>query len=246
MRNLLVVDIETMDGENYQDALAPFISGLAGKTKRNTGHVGLAGIANPNADKYELALKKNALSPVGARIACIGVAEYDIDTNNIDTTPIIVASKRHFICDDDEKFILRSFNALLKPRTEFVTFNGREFDFPFIMFRAGINRATIRPLPIYPYNGKDAHYDMKKFLDDCSLLSNLDSDPSLKYVSLKKWIEYFGIRVDKPSIKDGEISIKQMFQNDRAALSAYVAGDIKATWTLYLQFQNCFESPYFR
>ena len=245
MRHIIVVDIETIKDSLHTIKVAPFIGGLKGsfsKAKKSELKSGLAGVAGikkdgtEQEDKYQEALNKTALSPIGGRIACIGVWEI---LENDGTNK--VSEKWHFLCSNHEHEILTKFKALINDKTEFVTFNGRGFDFPFIMFRAAVHGIDLN-LPIYPYNGKDGHFDLMLHAFDCSNLSAL----GIQYpASLKKWAEYFGLGT-KLSIKDGEIDIQECFDNDRDMLETYSLNDVDITKKLFYIFKAHFKQRYFR
>jgi hypothetical protein len=111
------------------------------------------------------------------------------------------------------------------------------------MFRAAHHNIDLS-LPIYPYNGKDEHYDLMTHLNQISNLSMLDSDYSLKYISLKKWMNYFGLGT-KLSIKEGEIEIRKAFYTDQTALEEYCKSDVIATYEIWKRFRGNFKQPWF-
>lgn len=243
----LVVDIETIKGNNYEIAMAPFIQSLVGKTTRsNKRATSLSSFVEETDDKYELALRKCALSPIGGRIACIGVYETGIQEMFQDTNE----EKWHFIYDSNEAIMLQRFKSLIKPTTQLVTFNGRSFDFPFLMFRAAIHGIDLN-LDIKPYNGKNFngndHIDLKQHLEQVSNVGVFGSDWSITSVSLKKWIEYFQLGT-KLSIKDGEISIDKLIEQgkifkkdyDEESLEFYSENDVLLTYALWKRFKRNF------
>jgi len=228
MSQVLLVDIEAIKGNAPEVSLAPFMRSLRGKKTSNP-------IAQQREiiEKRDKVLEKVALTPVASRLLCIGVLE---------TFSLLSDETWHFIFDVNEREMILKFKRLVdKFETKFVTFNGRSYDFPFLMFRAAINEVDLQ-LPIYPYNGRDGHFDMFVHLNSISNLGNLDS--SWQMIGLKKWIDYFGINVDKPSISDGEIDLMELLSQGESGIQKieeYVKGDITALNFLFKKFKGNFD-----
>jgi len=245
MTHRLIVDIETMLGENAEDALAPFVDELKEKKTRTvTRGKSLSDLADGADSKADVALQKGALSPVCGRIACIGVREVQEESYSVfpELTPAEITD--HFIYNIDEKKMLEEFKKLIKPQTQLITFNGKNFDFPFLMFRAAIHKISLK-LDIYPYNkdyGKEnVHIDLFVHLNQISNLSMLGSDWGLKMVSLKKWMQYFGLGT-KLSIADGDISIVECINSGNIEkLKEYCMNDVQKTYELFEFFKYNFQ-----
>jgi hypothetical protein len=239
MRHFLIVDIETRMGNNPEISLAPFAEKLKGRGKD----------ANPISDariqREELAkiiASKALLSPVTARLLSIGVMEV---TMNDEINPELFNEPVwHFICDEDESKMLDEFNHLIQPTTEFVTFNGRGFDFRFLSFRYAIhNKFCNGSLSTYPYNGKDGHHDLMVMLNEMSNLEMLNSQ--FKYISLGRWIEFFGINVVKKSIKSGQINLEQLLAEGKLdEIEKYNRGDCQATLEIFQRFVGVCPRPW--
>lgn len=237
MIHRICVDIETVPIDSYEEALSPFIESLAGKQKRAPKTGGILGVAQ-GEDKYQSALRKAALSPVSSRVACIGIHEVTI----ADNPTMQPTTQWVFLQGDNEADTLGFFSGLIRRETEFITFNGRGFDFPFLMFRAAINGIKLS-LPITPYNGRDNHYDMAVHLNECSNLSALDSDPSLKYIGLNKWLKYFGLP-EKPlpdGISTGRFVESCVENGNWTELETYCKNDVMGTYELFKRFEGNFK-----
>lgn len=240
MNHILIVDIETIKGQNHDVALAPFIENLIGKKKRITkaeqAKMSIDELAEAQSDKAEEAIDKAALTPVAGRLACIGVFEI----MNLPT----IDGKFHFLCHSSEAWMIEALKSLIKPQTILVTFNGRSFDFPFLMFRAAINKIPLA-LDIYPYNGKgfglNQHIDLKVHLETISCLSNINKEWSVTKASLSKYAQYFNLP-RKKSISDGEISIEKCIETgDMQTLEEYSKVDVvDLTYGLWKIFEGNF------
>lgn len=247
MRKILVLDIETTPIENAELALSPFIEHLIGQYKKTKTPApkGLRDMAEGADDKYQGAIKKAALCPLSSRVLCVGALKVTISEAEFefDKSP---EPEWKFLISKDEPFILQQTNELLHWANELVTFNGRNFDIPFLAFRSVItgqqlelNKLTI---PGYKYNGRDRHHDLHGLLVDLSLVGNLDS--YITRVSLKKWIKYFGLPFEKKSIATGEINLDELFKSGLwNEIEVYSKGDVMNTHELFKKFFNYCNPP---
>ncbi|MGE5894365.1 MAG: ribonuclease H-like domain-containing protein [bacterium] len=134
----------------------------------------------------------------------------------------------------DERAILQSFWEVIPLYREFVTFNGRTFDCPFILIRSAVHR--IRPkrdLMPNRYNGP--HIDL---MDQLSFFG-----ATRRRFSLDIWCRTFGIRSPKEDGIKGQ-DVRRLFAEKRYLdIARYCARDIRATaelltcWEGYIKFQ---------
>jgi hypothetical protein len=233
MRKVLVIDIETM-ARDAKEALQPFMSQIKGKGPTETWE---------NQNK---AIEKAALSPVCARVISIAVAEVNLLNRGESEDYLADTEAVAFFCHESEYEMLTQFISYLAgfKNPILVTFNGRGFDFPFLMFRCGVHGIPFEA-PIYPYNGRDDHIDLMLHLNQVAGLDKLYY--KLEYIGLKRWIEYFAIPVKKLSIADGEIDLPTLFASGKYdEIRAYNMGDVMATLHLLRTFQYNFESIFYR
>ena len=230
MSKIIVLDIETV-AVNAQESLDPFISSLRGKKSRAQKEVKNAGllgnISGLEEDKYSLAIGKAALTPVASQVMCIGIIERDIITGT--------HSWLKFIGNDEKEILGRFYNYYqsLPPEHVVVTFNGRNFDFPFLLFRSGIRMIPLR-LPLKKYNGQDNHIDMCQHLDNIGLISNVDG--SLQWISLDKWSRYLGFGPKKMP------NLELLYnQQDWTAIEEYCKNDVMVTSAMFDTFQSNFD-----
>lgn len=215
MKHLLFVDIETMKGERPEIALAPFLRQLKGKPTSDP----ISQDFQIRAKREKILNDKVLLTPVASRILCIGVRE--IAEPGIGEYPSVQPIDGwYFIYDPDEKTMIGKFISLLKPNTHFITYNGRGFDFPFLMFRAAMLKEKLS-LPIYPYNGRDNHTDMFLHLNTISNLHMLDQ--SLSMIGMAKWREYLSL---KPKTQDATRLEELVITGQLDKVEEYVKGDV--------------------
>lgn len=154
--------------------------------------------------------------------------------NNSD--PILPFEEEGFTFETGtEKEILQKFWETIQHRDQFITFNGRSFDCPFILIRSAVHR--IKPVKeLLPYRYGDAHIDL---LDKLTFYGAFR-----RRFSLDMWCRTFGIK----SPKEGGITgyeVKDLYRSGRHLdIARYCAGDLRATaallsvWQKYIRFSN--------
>lgn len=134
-----------------------------------------------------------------------------------------------------EKEILEKFWNSIKSYNQFITFNGRGFDCPFILVRSAVHK--IKPLrDLMPNRYGGPHIDL---LDQLTFYG-----ASRRKFSLDMWCKTFGIKSPKESGITG-YDIKDLFSDKRyVAIARYCIGDIRATkellsfWENYIKFTS--------
>lgn len=130
-----------------------------------------------------------------------------------------------------EKEVLEKFWRAIKGYSEFVTFNGRCFDCPFILVRSAVHRvAPTRELMPNRYSGP--HID---------LLDQLTFFGATRRFSLDLWCRALGIESPKQDTCGHEV--KEMFRAGKYLdIARYCAGDLRATkelldlWQTYMRY----------
>ena len=192
-----------------------------------------------NDEEYRAALKnlkeELGFSPLTAEIVVIGTLDYEKNQGGIyfqapgenigDFTEDGIKFKQM-----TEKEMLEHFWKEIAPKyQEFVSFNGRQFDGPFMMIRSACH--GIRPTKNlsesrYFYQQRTCvHTDLA---DQLSFQGNLR-----KRGSLHMWSRLFGIKSPKEDGVSGD-DVAEMFKNKKyAEIAKYNAGDLRATKELY-------------
>lgn len=133
-----------------------------------------------------------------------------------------------------EKELLEKFWSTIKNYKQFVTFNGRTFDCPFIMVRSAVNR--IKPTrDLMPNRYSGPHIDL---LDQLTFFG-----ASKRRFSLDMWCKTFDIKSPKSDgISGGEV--RDLFKSGRYAdIARYCAGDLRATGELLRVWENYIKFP---
>jgi DNA polymerase III epsilon subunit-like protein len=134
-----------------------------------------------------------------------------------------------------EKEIVGRFWETIKGYTQFITFNGRGFDCPFLMVRSAVHR--IKPVrDLMPNRYGDTHIDL---FDQLSFFG-----ATRRKFSLDMWCRTFGIKSPKDDGITG-YEVKDLYKAGKhIEIARYCAGDLKATaellsiWHTYIRFSN--------
>jgi len=233
----LIFDIETI-GENYDELDETTQDVLTRWIKREAG----------NDEEYKVALKdiKESLgfSPLTGEIVAIGVLdgeknkgavyyqspgtkENDSEEDGIKFRPL------------SEKEMLEHFWEGAKKYDEFISFNGRGFDVPFLMIRSAVH--GVRPtknLMGYRYVESQKYGD--RHIDLYDQLSFYGA--SRRKGSLHLYCRAFGIKSPKADGVSGD-DVAGLFKEGRFLdIARYNVGDLVATkalyerWDKYLRF----------
>jgi hypothetical protein len=126
-----------------------------------------------------------------------------------------------------EKEIIEKFWQAIKSYGEFITFNGRCFDCPFILIRSALHKVKpTRELMPNRYGGP--HID---------LMDQLSFYGATRRFSLDLWCRAFGIKSPKEETKGHEV--KELFREGKCLdIARYCAGDLRATKELFDLWQN--------
>lgn len=191
-------------------------------------------------EKIEEVKKNLNLHPLTAQILCIAL--YNPDTHK-GKVFFQAESKESFQSDDGqcqfesgtEEEILRNFWEIIPKYDQFITFNGRGFDCPFIMLRsAKLGVQTTRNLMPYRYD-PGIH---------CDLLDQLTYYQVTRRFSLDFYCKSFGIGSPKAKGITG-LDMRSLVEQQRHRdIAQYCFGDVLATaelfkrWDEYLNYHG--------
>jgi 3'-5' exonuclease len=188
----------------------------------------LTKFAHNEEELEDVKLKMN-LSPLTAQLLAIGMLNPDTKRGKVLYQSDI---KESFLSEDgmiefvatDEKSILTIFWEDIKRYNQFITFNGRGFDSPFLILRSAM--LGIKPSRnILPYR-----YDPKIH---CDLLDQLTFYGAFRRYSLDFYCKAFNIKSPKSDGISG-LDMKQLFEEKRYKdIARYCIGDVIATSKLF-------------
>jgi DNA polymerase elongation subunit (family B) len=178
--------------------------------------------------------------PLTAEIITIGMFDPDKQNGRIffqnNSDPTLPFEEDGFTFETGtEKEIIQKFWDTLKQFNQFITFNGRSFDCPFILIRSALHH--IQPKKeLLPYRYGDAHIDL---LDQLTFYGAFR-----RRFSLDMWCRTFDIKSPKEEGITG-YQVKGLYKAGRyLEIARYCAGDLKATaqlfsiWEKYIKFPN--------
>lgn len=193
-----------------------------------------------NEEKIEDVKKNLNLHPLTAQILCLALYNPDTQKGKVffqsDKNEEYYSEdkKCHFVSGSEEN-ILQKFWQIIPKYEQFITFNGRSFDCPFIMLRsAKLGVKTSRNLMPYRYDS-EIH---------CDLLEQLTFYQVTRRFSLDFYCKSFGIESPKTKGITG-LDMRKLFEEKRFRdIAEYCYGDVLATaelhkrWNEFLHFHG--------
>lgn len=180
-------------------------------------------------EKREEAIRYLSLYPFTAKVIAIGMLNAETENSYIlfeSAVPKEWENKEKKIKyrGMPENEMLEHFWSLAKKFDTVITFNGRNFDIPFLMLRSAVNRIK----PTINFTGN--RYDTSRHID---LLEQLTFYGQIKKFNLDFYCRSFGIESPKRKGVTG-MEIKELYSAGRIEdIAIYCAGDIRATFQLY-------------
>ncbi len=185
-------------------------------------------------EEVEDAILKTNLSPLTARLIAIGLYNPDSKRGKVlyqadkPSRDVSADGMIEYIAAD-EAHILKTFWEDIARYNQFITFNGRGFDAPFLMLRSAI--LHIKPSRnLIPYR-----YDSKIH---CDLLDQLTFYGAFRRYSLDFYCKSFGIRSPKSDgitgLDLGKLFVEKRFRE----IADYCIGDVVATSELFKMWED--------
>jgi len=191
-------------------------------------------------EKKEEAIRKLNLSALTAQVIAIGMLNPDSNSGKVFYQS---PQKESFVSEDNlveyisgtEEEILRWFWETIPKYEQFITFNGRGFDCPFLLLRSTI--LGIKPTRnLMPYRYKTEQH--------CDLLEQLTYYGAIRKFNLDFYCKAFGIPTPKDKGITG-LELGELFKAGRyREIAEYCMGDVQATaalyrkWNEYLNFEK--------
>lgn len=140
-----------------------------------------------------------------------------------------------YLSASGEKQLLELFWGKIQKYDQFVTFNGRSFDCPFLMIRSGIHRIRASKNLMPDRYRSNAHVDLMEKLTFLGAFR--------RRFSLHMWCRAFGIRSPKEAGMTG-LDVREFFGNARhREIAEYCLGDVAATKELFLCWEKFINVP---
>ncbi len=185
-------------------------------------------------EKKEEAIRKLNLSAFTAQVIAVGMLNPDTNAGKVFYQS---PEKGSFTSEDGtvefvsgtEPEILTSFWETIQRYDQFITFNGRGFDCPFLMLRSSMLRIKpSRNLMPYRYSGKE----------HCDLLEQLTFYGVVRKFNLDFYCKAFGISTPKDKGITG-LELGDLFRDGKyKEIAEYCMGDVQATAELYRRWNE--------
>jgi len=185
-------------------------------------------------EKRETEIQKLNLYPLTAQIIAIGMLNPETNAGKVFYQADV---SEEFSSDDgkvefvsgDEKQVLKLFWEHVQRYDQFITFNGRSFDCPFLMLRSAI--AGIKPTRnLLPYRYDAAIH--------CDLLEQLTFYGAFRKFNLDFYCKAFGIKSPKSEGITG-LGLGPLFREGKfREIAKYCLGDIQATAELFRRWDK--------
>ena len=196
-------------------------------------------IKGMNEAEAEEEKRRGALSPFTGKIVAIGVvnaetgrscAMYEVPGQ---TEVITRKDGNRTLISGTEKQILEKFWDYLDKDDRFVSFNGRQFDGPFLMIRSAIRGVTPK---------RDLIGNRYRFHPNCDLREVLNFNGTINARQMRFNLDLacksFGIVSSKAEGMDGR-SVETMYRAGRHEdIAIYCLEDVRATCELYVKLEK--------
>lgn len=195
-------------------------------------------------EKYEISLTdlKSGLgfSPLTGEIVAIGILDYEKDKGVVyfqalDKKADVFEENNIKFKPMTEKEMLENFWSGIKEYQEFISFNGRSFDAPFLMIRSAIHKVkpTKNLMSNRYLNSQDSNAKHIDLLDQLTFYGAVRRRSSLHLCA-----RAFGIKSPKTEGITGD-DVGPLFKKSKfKEIARYNAGDLRATKELYEYWQN--------
>lgn len=182
--------------------------------------------------KHEIAEESKrylSLYPLTAKVVAIGMMNTDSEKVMVlyegeSNDDMIIEEKNTKYKRMNETEMLRSFWQYVSKSEKLISFNGRNFDLPFLMIRSAINKIKSSK------NLLKTRYDSKDHID---LLEQLTFFGITRKFNLDFYCHAFGIESPKSKGITG-MEVKELYKAGRVKeIAVYCGEDVKATYDLY-------------
>ena len=196
-------------------------------------------IKGMNEAEAEEEKRRGALSPFTGRIVAIGVVNAETGRScamyEVPGQKELVVRKdgMRTLISGTERQILEKFWDFLDKGDRFISFNGRQFDGPFLMIRSAIH--GIQPK-------RDLVGNRYRFHPNCDIREVLNFNGTLNWRQMRFNLDLacksFGVTSSKTEGMDGR-AVETMYRAGRhEEIAIYCLEDVRATCELYLKLET--------
>ncbi|MCX6153355.1 MAG: ribonuclease H-like domain-containing protein [Candidatus Kapabacteria bacterium] len=201
----------------------------------------------------EKKLNEMGLTPLTASVVCIGLqlmqgnfeSGWEMINRAAFSSQINIGSETkcetletgsHCYISDEQKLLNDFWKILIKYRdAELVSFNGRNFDAPFLMLRSAL--LGIKPSRNLMSGTKFNYSKHTDLLDELTFYMPQQSGATRRF-NFDFYTRAFGIKSPKSEGVDGSHVSKLYNENRVIEIAEYCLRDVTATWNLFLKWKE--------
>ena len=216
---LLTLDIETIPNEQllpFANDAMPYPGPEQAPSNYKSPEAIAKWVENAQSIHGERVIKRMSLDPILGRIVCIGTMSWDPLTDMPDLDVFTVDKSQDIAAQ--EKAILLQFWAKASVAAQSLSFNGLNFDLPFIEKRSRILGITHIPVV------RETHIDLMRETSTRTYTGGYDNK---SLTELRKW---FGIPVQTDHT--GADVYTDYQKGDMATIASHCADDVNATFEI--------------
>jgi predicted PolB exonuclease-like 3'-5' exonuclease len=179
--------------------------------------------------------------PVTAQIVTIAMLEVESDKSFVyyqipgQQPQRVIEKDAEYFSAINEKQLLELFWSRIEKYDQFITFNGRSFDCPFLMIRSAINKIRASKNLVPDRYRSNTHIDLMEKLTFLGA--------ARKKFSLHMWCNAFGIKSPKDDGITG-MDVKNLFaQGKYLDIARYCLRDVAATRELFFYWDKYINFP---
>jgi 3'-5' exonuclease len=196
-------------------------------------------IKGMNDAEAEEEKRRGALSPFLGRIVAIGIVNAETARSCVlyevpgQAELQIQSDGQKTLISGSERQILEKFWQYLGKDDRFISFNGRQFDGPFLMIRSAIHGLTPKRDLVGPRYRYHPNCDLREVLNFSGTLNGRQVRFNLDLAC-----KAFGIQSSKTEGMDGR-AVESLYRSGRYdEIATYCLEDVRATSELYLKLEK--------
>ena len=199
--------------------------------------------ADTDAEK-ESAIQNLVFTPFTSFVVAIGVLDINKNKGCVyfnrdkDVNDLIISDNKDiiYVCDDEKSILNRFWNFLKSGGYDYiVTFNGRDFDCPYLILRSGLLgiKPSVNIMRSNDFNFNSYHIDLIK-----ELTFYRHSAGAKRKFSLDFYCKQFGIKSPKSEGVSGD-KVGELYKNkEYQKIADYCIGDVIAEAELFKKWNE--------
>ena len=204
-------------------------------------------------EEKEKRMNEMGLTPLTAQVVCIGMKiverkngvdevknlgaiSVDNEMSDEDSKEVILSTGEKMMLYNEKQAFVTFWNILEKYDAHLISFNGRNFDAPFMMMRSAI--LGERPSKNLMQGTKFNYQKHTDLIDELAFFTTSYSYGATKRFNFDFYARAFGLTSPKSQGIDGS-KVPQFFAEGKIdEITEYCLRDVKTTWELFLVWEK--------